>query len=378
MERKNAVLVVEDENVMFNELEKMGSPLAPVQTHYTEAEETLSRVSPHAVIFNLDHQKHEVIKILNTFHKTHPETRWMITGNGLSKEDLVEFMRLGVSDYLEQPLSDTDKQYLMEKLKDCRRPVHTENSPTNNHRIISFFSGKGGVGLSVSAANLAMHLAKSNLERVLLVDFVLQHGNIAELVDVIPSYTIFDLMENLERVDVKLLDHSLLKHPSGAFVLPCPKQPEDSEFFTAKDTATMLKTLKESFNFTLVDVGHELNASSIACMDMSDMIFLMTTPDLPSLCNMKTALDTFKKLGYKKEKIKVLLNRKGMKGEIESDLIAKNLGTSIDYHIPDEPVLVMNAVNQGVPFHQIAKNAEIVKVFEKLADEIASTAKKGN
>ena len=141
----------------------------------------------------------------------------------------------------------------------------------------------------------------------------------------------------------------------------------------------MFKTLKESFNLLVLDVGHEINNVALACLDVSDTVFLVTTPDVPSLSNARIALEIFKKMGYKDNKVKLIVNRWHMKGGVEFPLIEKNLNVPIEQKIADDPLLVLKAVNQGVPLIELSKTAEIVKCFEKLAEQIqtASAVKEG-
>ena len=51
------------------------------------------------------------------------------------------------------------------------------------HNVFRFFSCKGGTGLTLAATNLACTLNEIQDSRVIAVDFVLQHGNIAEFFD---------------------------------------------------------------------------------------------------------------------------------------------------------------------------------------------------
>jgi pilus assembly protein CpaE len=220
-------------------------------------------------------------------------------------------------------------------------------------------------------------MAKKSPAKVLIADFVLQHGNVAEFLDISPQYTLLDLIENLERLDTKLLENTIHKHRSEVFVLPCPKQPEESEFFTAKETSEILKTLRSGFQYTILDIGHELNATTISCLDLSDLILLVTTPDIPSLCNTKAILQTFKKLGYTEEKVKLILNRWHMKGEIDTPLVEKNISYPIFHKLEEDVSLAINSLNQGIPISELSKNAGLVKSFDKLAKLVSETVKKG-
>ncbi len=373
--KRNCILLVEDERGgLLEGIQDIPRDFETQKSDYCEVKDYLKNISPQAVVFNINGKNGEIKELLDTFRKEHPNTYWVISGDQISNVDLVEYMRHGVSDFIKQPLERNEINDLMQRIEYFQAKNNGQAS-SGGHSVISFFSCKGGVGLSFLAANMATMIAKHQLGRVILADFVLQHGNIAELLDMLPKYTLLDLMENFDRLDLKLLDSSLQKHKSGISVLPCPKNPEDSEYFAAKETADMLKVLKKSFNYTLLDVGHELNTTAISCLDVSDKIFLVATPDLPSLCNAKVALETFKKLSYKENKVKLLINRTGMKGEIETAIIEKNLDYTIDYKIADDTVHALEAINQGVPIHEVAKKSETTKSLYRLVMEIHNELK---
>lgn len=378
-EKIDLVLVVEGEkDGLFQDIVASELDIQCEKVVFSKAEEALRRLSPQLVILNLNHQKERVKQILSDSLKEFPETQWVLSADEIAGEELVDFMRLGVADFLKQPVNKKDLQSLFERIENLRLRRSSFGPARDSHWLVSFFSSKGGVGVSFATVNVAMGLVQRNSDRVLLADFVLQHGNVAEFLDVAPQYTLLNVVENFERLDAKLLDNSLQKHRSGLFVLPCPKQPEESEFITAKETTDILKILKGAFHYTVVDMGHELNATSIACLDLSDLIFLVTTPDLPSLTNTKTALDMFKKLGYSEKKVRLILNRWHMKDEIETSVIEKNLGYPIFYKLIDDAPLALKSVNQGVPVRELSKNSELAKCFESLTDRVLIAAPKGH
>src|SRR3989338_3478771 len=223
MEKKNSILIVEaKDGKLFQSFQEIKSDLELEKADFLEAKELLRHIAPHLVIFNFDHQKNETKEILESFCRALPKTHWVISAKEMAMEELIDFMRLGVADFLKQPFDQGDLGNLIRRIEnlDSKRPQDRLQEP---HRIISFFSNKGGVGVSMVAANVAVEMVKKKLGRILINDFVLQHGNIAEFLDITPQYTLIDLVENRERLDAKLLENSLQKHASGIFVLPCPK-----------------------------------------------------------------------------------------------------------------------------------------------------------
>jgi len=376
MEKNHTVLIVEgEEGKLFQAVRQFQVNLEVDQTDFLKAKEVLSHTSPYLVILNVEHQKVEAKEILKTFSPTLHETFWAVTAPEMATEELVDFMRLGVIDFLKQPLNEKGLYDFIQRIENLTVKKVPKQSH-NGHQLISFFSSKGGVGVSFAAVNFAVGIAKRNLGRVLLVDFVLQHGNIADFLDLVPQFTLLDVAKNLERLDTKLLENSLQKHRSGVYVLPHPKQPEDSECFSTKLTIQVLNLLKKSFDYVLLDVGHELNATTLACLDLSDLIFTVTTPDLPSVLNTSLALQTFEKLGYSQDKVKLILNRWRMKGEINTSSIEKNVSYPVCHKLREDSSVVLASLNQGVPLIEFSKKSKLVRSFEELTRLLSNGIKK--
>lgn len=375
MEKKNVVLVVEEPGgCMSQEMKKIAGAWETETAPYAQAIEVVDRLSPETVILDMDHQKDRVCEILQTSRGRHPHTNWVIAGAEFSSEDLMGFVRLGAADFIHQPVKTAELKNVLLRFQNKGKDTGTDTG-RKSHQVISFFSCKGGVGVSLLAANAAISMAKHKDRRVLAADFVLQHGNMAEMLDIDSHYTVSEFIENLERVDDKLLENSLFKHRSGTYVLPCPRQLEDSESFTEKQTGEMVDILRQSFDVIFADLGHEFNPITISCLDRSDRIFLVTTPDLASLCSARIALRTFKKLGYAENKVKLVLNRWQMKGGVDLAVIEKNLQYPVYHKIPEDVSLALSAVNQGMALGDLSKKAAIVKAIDQMAERFEAERK---
>lgn len=336
--------------------------LHPEHITYGEARKRLSRSSADIIIMDLENHVPDARELLGTYAVLHPASYWVVSGASVQTDDLVEFVRLGMTDFLKQPLTPPDLEAFMKRVRGFARSpaLHSRERP---HRVVSLFSSKGGVGQSFLAVNLAHQLTLEAAQRVVLVDTVLQHGNVAELLDLVPEYTLLDMIQNLERLDLKLLDSTLQKHASGLAVLPCPKQPEEAEFIDAHQTTDLLRLLRKLFQVTILDLGHEMNTVALACLDESDEIWLVATPDLPSLCNTQGVLRTFQRLRYGPEKVKLLLNRADQEGGVDARTLEKYLGRKVHHHLPDDGPLALKAVNQGVPVGVLSPRSDLAKAL---------------
>ena len=376
MEKNPSILIVEGkEGTLYEKFEHFKTDHKIEKSDFFEASSALRHQTPRFVIFNLDHQGEEAKKILKSFSGSLSETFWAVSAEKLSSDELMDFVRLGVTDYLEQPFQEKEIRNFLERMDHWKVKKMVEPS-LESHEFLSVFSSKGGVGVSFVAVNLAIALARRKAGRVLLADFVLQHGNVTDLLDMDPTFTLVELTQNLERLDQKFLENSIPRHSSGLFVLGRPKQPEESESLSTQKIEPVLESLKQCFNYVVVDGGHEFNATTLPCLDRSDSIFTVTTPDLPSLCNAKLAFQTFQKLGYSKDKAKLILNRWHMKGEIDSEVIEKNLSASVFHKFAEEPELVLSSMNSGIPVAELDKHSKLARTFDELVQKLVPVLKK--
>lgn len=369
MDAKHSILIVEgEEETLFQRILETKTDLGIRRIDFREARNELKKAPPFLLIFNLEHCREEAKLLARESSETLAETYAAVSAEELSLEETIDFMRLGVKDFLKQPLHKSDLENLLGRIEhwDTKRLQERQKKPV----LAGFFSSKGGVGVTLTAVNVAVSLAKKKAGRVLLADFDLQHGNVSEFLDMTPQYTLLDLLENRGRLDARLLEHSIQKHHSGIFILPHPKQLEDSEHFSEQATAEAVDILKRSFDHTLVDLGHELNPCALACLDACDVIFVMTTPDVPSLFNAKRSLEAFKKMGYAEGKVKLVLNRWKMKGQIDGSLINKHITHPVFQKIPEDVGIALSAVNQGIPISEISEKSELAKGFDQLAESI--------
>src|SRR3989338_4420522 len=250
----------------------------------------LSRVHPKFIIYEMDGDTNLVGRIARAVADEFSHIHWAVTGKQSDVSTVVQFFRMGAIDFLAEPVQSEEMKRLIQKVISLESE-REQIGDRQNRRLIGFFASKGGVGSSTLAVNTAVSLAAQNPpRRVLLLDLVLQHGNVTDLLDIPPKNTVSDLVENFDRLDTNLLENSIAKHASsGLYVLPCPRQPEDEESVTSAQTSEIFSFLKSTFHYVVADLGHEFSKTAISYLDLSDLIFLVTTPDVPSLCSTRNS-----------------------------------------------------------------------------------------
>jgi pilus assembly protein CpaE len=224
-------------------------------------------------------------------------------------------------------------------------PVRTS---ANEGKVITVFSPKGGVGKSVLACAIASQIARTEGRRALIVDLDLQFGDVAIMMGIEPEKTIYDLVMTTGELDTEKLGGYVLTHPSGADIVPAPVRPEDAELVSEDRVGRLLDVAKESYDAVIVDTPAFFQATTLATLDRTDHLLLVASLDIPTVKNVKLTLQTLALLHYPKDRIRLVLNQAGTKGDLNRSEVEKALDLKVAFEIPHDKE-VRSAVNRGVP-----------------------------
>jgi pilus assembly protein CpaE len=86
----------------------------------------------------------------------------------------------------------------------------------------------------------------------------------------------------------------------------------------------------------------------LTALDRSDQVLLVSTPDVPSMKNIRLALQTLELLGFPTERIALVANRAGMPGGATTKDIAETIGREIRFILPEDAG-VPASINSGLP-----------------------------
>lgn len=254
------------------------------------------------------------------------------------------------------------------------------SASTEAGHLLTVFSPKGGAGKTTFAVNVGVALAGRGY-RTLLLDLDLAFGDVPISLGLRPEHDFQEVVTMGERLDAAALQRLVIPHESGLHVLAPPTDPGVHERVTTAMLRRLIQVATEEYQYVLADTAPSLDERSITVMENSDSVFLLTTLDIPSLKNLKIALETLRLVNFPMDRVRVVMNRADSKVGLDAREVEKTLGVPVVGYIPSSR-LVPAATNRGVaivadqPKHAVSAALQKL-ISQEITKEVPSTDKRG-
>ncbi len=325
----------------------------------------ISENRPNLVIVDITQNTQVALDIIVKISNNSKNTKIVVLSYDMNSELVVKALRAGAREFLLKPLIEKDFVASIEKLKDL---ILGNINDTTKCKVIATFSNKGGIGKTSIATNLAVEIANMTKERVALIDLNMQMGDVTTFLDLNPAFDTSYVINNLDRIDEAFLLSSLEKYKNTSlYVLADPPDLEQAEVITAENITTLINILRNVFSYVIIDTTSSFDGKTIAALDNSDLILLVSIVNLPSVRNCQRCFDLFKRLDYPKDKIKIIINRHMENDEISISDIEDVLDHPVYFKIPNNYFTIITAINKGLPVGEVNPSSNVAKSFRELA-----------
>lgn len=182
-----------------------------------------------------------------------------------------------------------------------RRMARQKDGPT---RYIAVISGKGGVGKSNIAVNLAISLAM-RAQRTLLVDLDLGLANDDLLLNLQPRYTLAHVVRGARRIE-----DICIEGPAGIRFVPGSSGTEglaNLTDFERTHVIAQLRRLDRNTDIAIWDCGAGISQAVLGLARSADEVLVVTTPQPTALTDAYAAIKSLLRLRYTGE-VKLFVN----------------------------------------------------------------------
>jgi pilus assembly protein CpaE len=240
-------------------------------------------------------------------------------------------------------------------------------------KVVTVYSPKGGTGCTTIAVNLALALHNEDT-RVTLVDGNFQYGDVAVFINEQGKNTIIDIATRVNELDPDIVEGVMINHAAtGVHVLAAPSRPEHAEKVSGDQFSQLIDYLRQMYAYVVIDTTPILTDITLAAIDKSDVIVLVTTQDIPSIKNARLFLDLLQTIGIERERVVFTMNRFDKRIAITPERVGDNLKQKVVAVIPLDERVVVPAVNRGVPFILDNKTQPSARGILSLAESVRET-----
>jgi pilus assembly protein CpaE len=338
----NILIVGVDRNGMGQLREALGADavLPPTSLSYEQAYSEARRSRPSALVVGFDTDFEEAVRLGNQLTSDHPNLTLVALSAGSDPDRIRAAMRAGYREFVVLP-DDGDL---------LRQAVHEalySNASDNEDRgeIIAVCGAKGGAGCTSTTINLAAELCP--IHRVVAVDLNFSMGDVASFLDLKPTKSISDLLQELDRLDERVLAGSVSVHKSKVHVVAQPNEIDEQEEVRGDNILRLLQICAESYQYCMIDCGTALNEATLTTITVADTLLLVVTPDVPSVKNAWRRLQLFDRIGVERSRVRLIVNRYEKRSQLTLADIEANLGLRVAASVENDWKTLSQAVNEG-------------------------------
>ncbi len=389
MSDKINVLIVDDIPETRENVRKLlqFEPDVKVIGHAGSGEEAIrmaKELRPHVVLMDINMPDADGIMASQTITTTVPEAQVIIMSVQSEADYIRRAMLAGARDFLMKPFSGDELIEAVRNVHDTRPSLRMPSPSTTalselatgqpkkavrEGNVIAVFSPKGGIGCTTISINIAVALA-NNGHKTLLIDGSLQFGDVGVMLNIKALTSVVDVIERISEIDQDLISSVVATHDSGLKVLLAPPRPEMAELVKDAEVRALMKTLRELFDFVIIDTSSSLNDVNLAMLDVADRIILIARQDLTSLKNVSRFFDLSEDLEYERDKVMLVINHGSNKLSITVKDIVDTLKWPVTAVLPEDDA-AYSAADQGRPLVSSTwRRRPVSKALDQLATQL--------
>ena len=216
--------------------------------------------------------------------------------------------------------------------------------------IISIIGGKGGVGKSQVAANLAIAYAGELRAKTLLLDFDQKACGDQNIITGLKSKkNIKELADFSGAIDPRSIQLFTADHKAGISFIGMPTEAIAANQINEEGLGKALKAITNIYPVTIIDAGSELSPLALKALEYSTLIFLVASPDLLAVNQCKRMYTDLVTMLFPKDMIQILVNQAVNGHPVSPDVIGKQIGKPVFHAIPRDDASCIAALSRSTP-----------------------------
>lgn len=232
-----------------------------------------------------------------------------------------------------------------------------------NCNLIAVVGGKGGVGKSVFAANLACTIMNELRSQVLLIDADARSvGDQNVIMGIKPQKTLKELANFQGSLNSQPMNTLVTMHQSGLAYLGAVRGPEETLSISPDLLGKLLEFFSRAFKFIIVDVGTDLGPAQMSILQESTAIMIVTSPEVLVVTQTQRLVNELLSATLPKDMFQLVINKASPTG-LSPQTISNQLQMPYVGIIPQDEATSMMALQKYTPFVLAAPKAPVTAAY---------------
>lgn len=239
-----------------------------------------------------------------------------------------------------------------------------------NCHLICVLGGKGGVGKSVFAANLAAAILQEMRVPTLLVDLDAKSaGDQNVILGARPQKTVGEIATFPGAITPQSLPTLVTTHPSGLSYIGAVQGPEQTLNAPAELFRKQLLTISQNYRFLIVDIGCDFDALQLGILEDASAAIVVASPEILVVNQTKKILNDLLSASFPIDLFHLVLN-KVSRTSIDPRAIGQALRRPILAQIPQDDTTAFAALQRSSPFVLSAPTAPVSLAYHDVVRQL--------
>ncbi|QBC32123.1 MinD/ParA family protein [Pandoraea sp. XY-2] len=343
------------------------------------------------------------IELAHMLKRVAPKLPLVAVGSMVRADGMKAAIRAGVHDFIDMHSTHEEALDVIRRVVD-QTPPPSVAAPQRHGRFVVLLGARIGVGCSTLAAHLsqlgqemvvgahpdkAVRAAKvpankddkfdaSLLGHVALLDLGLPSGDGLLYLNTQSQFSFAEAVQNLRRFDETLVHTAVSHTPSGLAVLPLPLDLGDMRSVAAADALALTDRLRAFFDLIVADLGGFSNPAFVASLvRAADEVWLVVDQSVGAIVSLASMLRDLEEKSVERHHLQLVLNRYDPRYGMAADQIAKRFEIPLLATLPDRPLAMLSATNQGKLILDTARGDPYVRALQPLVERLISAQHAG-
>ena len=356
-------------------LEEVGLDSAGEAAYGVEATYLAAERRPNIILLALEDPPMRGLSTAEALAQHAPDTPILVYSSTPSPMLMRQAMRAGARDFLEKPLHVRELRTAVHSVlasEEQRQLARWAEQSVAHARgtVITVAGAKGGVGKTTISANLAVAIRQVTGQEVAIVDGDAQFGDVAVMMTLDVGRSVADLAREETEINRFTIQPYLTRHDSGVMALPAASEPDDWRALQANHIVDIAQALAETHEWVVIDTPGTMNEVVAASLNEAAIVALVSSLDVSSIKDTKTALRILESWGVSPERVRLIVNDITRAAAVTPEDVERATGKEITSLIAHDGQVGLS-VQTGIPIVQSNPRSRFARELIAVAESVA-------